>query len=110
MTNKPDPNCRYFYHDYFRGSETMECRLPKSSDSLRWERSICDTCPVPDLVRETNCPHLALEGTIRKRRPFGTRMDVFAICTKHMVQLKEAGFCAQCADDQAALLDESSVP
>jgi hypothetical protein len=42
MSNKPNPNCRFFYHDYFRGSETTECRLPKSRDSLRWERDVCD--------------------------------------------------------------------
>ena len=107
MSNKPAPNCRYFYNDYHRGNETTECRLPKSRDSLRWERSVCDSCPAPSLLRETNTPHLALEGAIRKRFPFGPRMEIFAICTKHMVQLKEAGYCPQCAAEQAALLGDS---
>lgn len=104
MTQRSDPNCRYFYHDYHRGQETTECRLPKSRDTLRWERSVCDSCPVPDILRETNCAHLALEGTIRKRLRVKLHMEAFAICTKHMVQLKEAGYCPQCAAEQSDLI------
>ena len=106
MPTKPNPNCRYFYDDYHRGKETTECRLPKSRDSLRWERNVCDTCPVPAILRETNSAHLALEGAIRKRFPFGQRMEIFAVCTKHMVQLKEGGYCAQCAAEQAELIGD----
>lgn len=103
MADKPKPNCRFYYEDYFRGRETMECRLPKSRDSLRWQRSICDSCPVPGILRETNCPHLALEGTIRKKFGLMERMEVFAICTKHMIQLKDTANCPQCAAEQAEL-------
>jgi hypothetical protein len=105
MPEKSNPNCRFFYQDYHRGKETTECRLPKSRDTLRWERGVCDSCPVPGILRETNCAHLALEGTIRKRFPFGARMEVFAVCTKHMIQLKEAGHCAQCEAEQAELIE-----
>ena len=107
MSSKPRPNCRFYYEDYFRGQETMECRLPKSRDSQRWHRKICDSCPVPDVLREANCPHLALEGTIKKRFPFGERMELFAICTKHMVQLDEGRYCSQCAAEQEDLLSDS---
>lgn len=97
MARKPRPNCRYYYEDYFRGQETMECRLPRSTESLSWKRNICDTCPVPGILRDTNCPHLALEGTITKRLGLLVRMEVFAICTKHMVQLRDGRYCPQCA-------------
>lgn len=103
MADKPKPNCRFFYEDYYRGRETTECRLPKSRDSLRWERKICDSCPVPQILRETNTAHLAVEGTIRKRFPFGERMEVFAICTKHMDQLQDDRTCPKCAAEQAEL-------
>lgn len=103
MEQKPRPNCRFYYEDYHRGRETLECRLPKSRDSLRWERKICDSCPVPAILRETDCAHLALEGTIRKRFPLGARMEVFAVCTKHMAQLKDPRHCPQCAAEQADL-------
>lgn len=103
MSNKPRPNCRFYYEDYFRGRETLECRLPKAPGSLRWQRNICDSCPVPNILRETNCPHLALEGTIRKRFGLLERMEVFAVCTKHMAQLKNGRDCPQCAAEQAAL-------
>lgn len=106
MTNKK-PNCRFYYEDYHRGHETLECRLPKSPQSLRWQRKVCGSCPVPDILRETNCAHLALEGTIRKRFPFGERMEVFAVCTKHMVQLPDGRTCAQCEAEQTALTNQS---
>ena len=100
MANKPKPNCRFYFEDYYRGRETMECRLPKSQESLRWQRKICDSCPVPGILRETNCPHLALEGTVRKRFPRGERMEVFAVCAKHMTELPDTGYCARCAAEQ----------
>ncbi len=107
MSTKPNPSCRFYYSDYHRGKETIECRLPKSRDSLRWERNVCDSCPVPGVLRETNCAHLALEGTIRKRLRLSARMEVFAICTKHTIQLKEAGYCPQCAAEQSELIDSA---
>ena len=106
MSTKPPPNCKYYYEDFHRGREVNECRLPKSRDSLHWERGICDSCPVPELLRETNCAHLALEGTIRKRLRLSARMEVFAVCTKHMLQLKEAGVCPQCTAEQAELIGD----
>jgi hypothetical protein len=106
MPDKPRPNCRFYYEDYHRGRETLECRLPKSRDSLRWQRGICDNCPVPSILRETNCAHLALEGTIRKKF-FSERMEVFAVCTKHMIELKDARTCPQCAAEQNDLLSAS---
>ena len=60
---------------------------------------------MPAILRETNSAHLALEGTIRKRFPFGARMEAFAVCTKHMIQLKEAGQCPQCAAEQSELIN-----
>lgn len=105
MSTKPPPNCKYYYEDFHRGREVSECRLPKSRDSLHWERGICDSCPVPELLRETNCAHLALEGTIRKKL-FSERMEVFAVCTKHLAQLPDGRTCAQCQTEQDALLED----
>lgn len=104
MSNNPRINCRFYFEDHFRGRETMECRLPKSRESQRWNRKICDTCPVPDILRETNCAHLALEGTIRKRFPMGERMEVFAVCAKHMAQLPDGHYCSQCEAEQSDIL------
>jgi len=103
MSTKPNPSCRFFYSDYHRGKETTECRLSKSRDSLRWERNVCDTCPVPGILRETNCAHLAIEGTIRKKL-FNRRMEVFVVCTQHLVQLEDGAHCPQCQAEQDALL------
>ena len=106
MPTNTSPNCRFFYEDYHRGRETTECRLPKSRDSLRWERKICDSCPVPGILRDTNCAHLALEGSIRKRFGLLQRMEVFAVCTKHMIELKDPRECPQCEAEQRSLIEE----
>lgn len=103
MAEKPPPNCRFYYEDYHRGRAVNECRLPRTRDSLVWERNICDTCPVPGILRETNCAHLAIEGTIRKKL-LSRRMEVFVVCTKHLVQLEDGAHCPQCQAEQDALL------
>lgn len=103
MPIKSPPNCRFYFEDYHRGREVSECRLPKSRDSLQWERSICDACPVPELLRETNCAYLALEGTIRKK-VFGQRIEIFSVCTKHLIQLPDGKTCNQCQAEQDDLL------
>ncbi len=78
-----------------------------SRETLRWKRKICDSCPVPGILRETNCAHLALEGAIHKRFGLLERMEVFAVCTKHMAQLKDARHCPQCEAEQDALTNEA---
>ena len=106
MSKNSPPNCRFYFEDYFRGQETVECRLPKSRESRPWRRKICNTCPVPDMLRETNCPYLAIEGTITRSFLAGERMETFAICTRHSLQLADTGFCPQCAADQEALMSD----
>jgi hypothetical protein len=34
-------------------------------------------------------------------------MEAFAVCTKHMLQLKEAGYCPQCAAEQSELINDA---
>ena len=88
--------CRFFYEDYFRGREVQECRLPQSPGSVPWKLKVCDSCPVPGILLQTRCQHLALEGTIRKKFLMGERMEVFAVCTRHMKQLADPHVCPDC--------------
>ncbi|MEA3337132.1 MAG: hypothetical protein U9R25_14580 [Chloroflexota bacterium] len=106
MSKNAPPNCRFYFEDYFRGQETIECRLSKGRESRHWHRKICDTCSVPDVLRETNCPYLAIEGTIRKQFLSGERMEIFVICTKHSAQLDATGYCARCAAEQDSLMSD----
>lgn len=96
----PEPvDCKYFYGDYFRGKNYEECRLLAASpDNQRpWRRKLCDSCPVPDILRNTDCPSLALEAAV-KRHFLRNRVEVtFAVCTEHMLELDDATHCSLCA-------------
>ncbi|GIV78317.1 hypothetical protein FKZ61_021800 [Litorilinea aerophila] len=99
--NKP-VNCRYFYGDYFRGKNKEECRLlaANPNNPYPWHRSLCNTCPVPKILIETNCPDLMLEAEVR-RKFLRQRVEVtFAVCGKHLIELEDPRHCPQCARDQ----------
>ena len=96
------PNCPYYYEDYFRGRETTACRLIERNPRSRpWKRSLCDACPVPKILTETTCAHLALEATVVKKLLW-ERVDVYAVCTKHRLELKDPRVCPQCEAERAA--------
>lgn len=96
------PNCPYYYEDYHRGRETMTCRLiERNPNSRPWRRALCDTCPVPKILAETTCPHLALEATV-VRKFIWDRVDVFAVCTKHRRALADPRTCPDCEAERQA--------
>lgn len=98
-------NCRYFYGDYFRGREHEECRLLEASpDNKRpWKRKLCDTCPVPEILRNSNSTNVALEAKVT-RRFLRERVEVtFAVCTEHMEQLEDPLYCPACAEHDDAV-------
>lgn len=94
-------NCRFFYGDYHRGNNYEECRLLQASpnNSRSWKRKHCNTCPVPALLRETNCQDLLLEAEVRKRFLRERVVVTFAVCGKHMLELDDPRYCPQCAEE-----------
>ncbi|MCO6450717.1 MAG: hypothetical protein J5I90_07985 [Caldilineales bacterium] len=95
----PEPvNCRYYYADYFRGRDHEECRLIKRNPNSRpWRRSLCDSCPVPDIILNTDCKEIALEASVSKRWGLVERVEVYAVCARHYVELEDPKHCRQCA-------------
>ena len=75
--------------------------MPQSRESAAWNPNVCNSCPVPGILRATNTRHLALEGTIKSRFLLGNRMTVFAICTRHKQQLSDPRVCPACASESA---------
>lgn len=98
----PKPvNCRYYFADYHRGREIEECRLIKRNpDSRPWRRSLCDSCPVPDILLSTNCQEIALEATVKRRFGLLDRVEVYAVCARHYLELDDPLYCPQCAAEQ----------
>lgn len=102
MTQGP-VNCRYFYGDYHRGRNREECRLLAANpeNERPWRRKLCDSCPVPALLLNTNTPELVLEAEV-KRKLLWDRVEVtFAICQKHLVELSDPRRCPECAKEQS---------
>jgi hypothetical protein len=91
-------NCPYYYADYHRGRETEECRLilRNPQNQRPWRRSLCDSCPVPGILRHSTCNHLALEATVVRKLGLLDRVSVYAICTEHVVELKDPLHCEAC--------------
>jgi hypothetical protein len=98
MANQP-VNCRYFFGDYFRGKNKESCRLIEANQKNErpWRRALCNSCPVPALVAESNSPDLLLEAEV-KRGFWREYVEVtFAVCSKHMLELKDPRVCPQCS-------------
>lgn len=92
-------NCPYFYGDYHRGNNREECRLLQASpkNQRSWQRRHCRTCPVPDLILNSNSANLLLEAAI-ERRFLRERVEVtFAVCGRHLIELDDPSYCPECA-------------
>jgi len=100
MTTPKPVNCRYYYADFFRGRDHEECRLLKRNpDSRPWRRSLCDSCPVPDILISTNCKEIALGATGGEKGGIMERGGGYAICAKHYVELDNPRYCPECAKE-----------
>lgn len=91
-------DCPYYFADYHRGRDVERCRLIERNRANRrpWRRALCDTCPVPGIVRESTSRHLALEASVERRFGLFDRVAVYAICTEHMSELANPKRCPQC--------------
>jgi hypothetical protein len=98
MITPAGDECRFYYEDYHRGRSLQECRLiARNPESDPWEPSLCSTCPVPSILQANSSPHLALEGAVVRRFFFLKRVQVFAVCSRHLIELDDPYVgCPQC--------------
>ncbi len=101
--------CRFYYEDFHRRRATQECRLiERNPDSEPWQPSLCSTCPVPGILQANASPNLALEAKVVRRFFVQRRVEVYAVCSKHLVDLNDPHIgCPQCqaeATGAAAIL------
>jgi hypothetical protein len=99
-----DPvDCPYYYADYHRGRDFETCRLIERNreNRRRWQRSLCNSCPVPGIRRATTCKHLALEASVERKFGLFDRVSVYAICTEHLIELKDPKHCPACESSRA---------
>ncbi len=85
MKTPAGKECKFYYADFYRGRETQVCRLiEQNRESLPWKPSLCQTCPVPDILRANASNTLKLEGTVVNK----------FLGLKQQVEVK--GWCSEC--------------
>jgi hypothetical protein len=80
MKNPAGVECKYFYGNYFRGRNDEECRLVGNA----WKRNLCQSCPVPGILRANACETMQLEGEVTRSLGslFQKRVEIHAHCRK----------------------------
>jgi hypothetical protein len=84
MRTPAGKECRYFYGNYFRGRNIEECRLFSTVQSLRWNKELCFTCPLPEILLANACENLDFIPRIERPFPF-TKKQVQVTATCHKV-------------------------
>jgi hypothetical protein len=90
--------CKYFYGDYFRGRNVEECRLLQPVGE-RWHPVLCQTCPVPGILRANSCEHMSLHPRIAHPllAAFQARVEVQAYCRKTSRKVDDPHIgCGEC--------------
>ena len=95
-------DCPYYFADYHRGRDIEKCRLiERNPENQRpWRRALCDSCPVPEILRQTTCRHLALEASVVRRFGLFERVAVYAVCTEHLLELADPKHCPACEAEE----------
>jgi len=99
MRTPAGKECKYYYADYHRGRDTQACRLlERNPQGGAWKPSLCGKCPVPDILRQNACPHLALEAKVEKGfLGLTEKVGVYAVCAKKMVEVDMPAIgCGSC--------------
>jgi hypothetical protein len=99
MRTPAGKECSYFYGNYFRGRNIEECRLLEESNPPQsWKPSLCDTCPVPDILMANGCENMVL--TAKVHRPFligRSEVQIQAFCNKTNQNVTEPQIgCGEC--------------
>lgn len=104
--------CKFYYSDYFRGRESVECRLlANNPESEKWFPALCQNCPVPDILAANQCPHLRLYGHVGKTL-FGLakKVEVEGFCDRQFLDVKDphvgCGHCHEVDLDQVEVAEQ----
>jgi hypothetical protein len=89
--------CKFFYGDYYRGRNFEECRaFTKGPKIPPWNSDLCKDCPVPGILLNNACTHLALT-VVPVKQLFKTKMKVFAYCSRVHDYVRDPNIgCGQC--------------
>lgn len=97
-------SCRFYHEDTYRHQTIKECRLlARNPYSAPWKEGLCKRCPVPQILARNPCVHLALEATAQRWLRLFPRVQVYAVCTARLVEVKAPASCGQgCTEYKSA--------
>jgi hypothetical protein len=83
MKTPAGKECKYYYADFHRGRDIQTCRLiEKNPDSPPWRPHLCESCPVPDILRANGSDTLTLDGkVVSKFLGFKQQVEVTGWCS-----------------------------
>jgi hypothetical protein len=81
-----EPNCEFYFADYFRGLDRQECRLlARGGRAKDWTIELCHSCPSPRIRQANRCPDMILEARVAVGfLGWGRKVVVEAFCTRTM--------------------------
>ena len=87
-------SCHFYYEDSHRRSPMKECRLiERNPASASWDEKLCRSCPVPEILEQNPCTHLALEASVRSRFRLFRRVAVLAVCATRLLEIDDPKTC-----------------
>ena len=115
MRTPAGKECRFYYADYYRGRDVQECRLiARNRESPPWKPGLCQTCPVPDILRANACPNLVLDARVSKRLlGIVQQVEVTGWCSEYFLDVDRPAIgCGHCHEHGGAgsILDAAGKP
>jgi len=109
MRTPAGKECKFYYEDFHRGRSKQECRLiQRNPASEPWRPSLCNTCPVPAILRANACPNMVLEARVGRRWGLLRQVKVQAFCLLVMEEVAEPMVgCGRCHEGRLRTAGES---
>ena len=108
MKTPAGKECKFYYGDFHRGREQQACRLiEQNRESLPWQPSLCNTCPVPDILRANASNTLKLDGkVVKKFLGFKQQVEVEGWCSECFSVVPDPKLgCLNCKATKPSILD-----
>jgi hypothetical protein len=113
MKTPAGKECKFYFGDFHRGRSAQACRLiEQNPDSPPWQPSLCQACPVPDILRANAAETLKLEATVVKKL-FGLKQQVVVTgwCSNCFSEVPNPVLgCLNCGAGRPSILDLEEGP
>jgi len=115
MKTPAGKECKYYYADFHRGRHVQACRLiERNPDSPPWQPSLCQTCPVPEILLANQSDTLKLDGkVVKKFFGFKQQVEVIGWCSECFSEIPNPMLgCPNCSrtSDHPSILDLEEGP